>query len=121
MFFRFSYFTPKLDCFLCIWLLVCPCAFSTNLLVEFAFIFFNIPICLYCWILSQYLLNFLSFTKIFCFISSSCIFRLFSCSVLVFSFQHPRMLFLPKHFHLLLQFLYQSFQPNFPFRFCIFI
>ena len=38
MFFLFPYFTPKLFCFLCIPLVVCPCRYFTNFLVEFSFI-----------------------------------------------------------------------------------
>ena len=36
--FLFPYFTPKLHCFLCIQLLVCPYAFSTCLLIKFSFV-----------------------------------------------------------------------------------
>ena len=37
-FFLFRYLTPKMFCFLCIRLLICPCAFSIDLLVEFSFL-----------------------------------------------------------------------------------
>ena len=40
MFLFFPYFTPKLFNFFCIRLLICHCALSTNLLVEFSFVFF---------------------------------------------------------------------------------
>ena len=38
LFFLFPYFTAKLFCFFCSQLLVYPCVFSTDLLVEFSFI-----------------------------------------------------------------------------------
>ena len=41
VFFRFLYFTPKLFCFLCILLFICPRAFSTYLLVTFESLFFR--------------------------------------------------------------------------------
>ena len=41
MYFLSSYFTPKLICFLCIRLLVCPRAFSPYLLVQFSFVIFE--------------------------------------------------------------------------------
>ena len=44
MFFLFPYFTPELFCFHCIQLLVCPCAFSINLSVEFSFIMLEGPV-----------------------------------------------------------------------------
>ena len=44
MLFLFSYFTPKSFCFICIRLLVCPRAFSTDLLVEFSFVIFECPV-----------------------------------------------------------------------------
>ena len=79
MFFLFPYSTPKLFGFLCIHLLVCPCAFPNYLLVEFSFVilkchvlFCFVLFLLYCLTLSLYLLSLLSFTKIFWFISSSC-------------------------------------------------
>ena len=43
-FFLFPYFTPKLFCFLCFWLLVYPRAFSTYLLVEFSFVILKCPV-----------------------------------------------------------------------------
>ena len=42
MFFLFTYFTPKLFWVLCILLLDCPHAFSTNLLVELSFVIVGI-------------------------------------------------------------------------------
>ena len=41
VFFLFSYFTPKLFCFLCIWFLVCSRAF---LLVVFSFVILECPV-----------------------------------------------------------------------------
>ena len=43
LFFLPSYFTSKLFCFLCDWLLFCPCAFSTDL-VKFSLIIWECPV-----------------------------------------------------------------------------
>ena len=72
----------KLFCFFWIQLVIYPCAFSTDLLVEFSFVILG-GLILYCLILS-YLLTLSSFTNIFWLISSSCIGSLVCCCFLVF-------------------------------------
>ena len=67
----FPYFVPKLFCFLFIWLLLCLCAFSYYLLVEFHSSFWNVLFYLYFFILSQYLFRLPPLTSYFWFISSS--------------------------------------------------
>ena len=81
-------FYIKIALLFCIRLFVCPRAFSTNLLVEFLFVFWNGLFCLYCLTLYPYHLCLSSFANIFWFISSSCIVRSVCNFVLVFSFQH---------------------------------
>ena len=78
------YFTPKSFCFVYIWLLVRPRAFSTYLWLEFPFVLLEFPVLFV-------LLDFITvsfFANTFWFISSSCMVRLVCCFGLVFSSQH---------------------------------
>ena len=86
IFFLFPYFTLELFYFLCLWLLVCPCTFFTNLLVEFSFIILEGSILFV--LFEPVPVSFESpFFHQYPFISSSHIVRLVWCVVLVISFQ----------------------------------
>ena len=93
LFTSFLYFTPKLFCFLVIWLLVCLRSFTTYFLEYLFFIVLECPVLLHCFILSPYVFSLPSVSKTFWLISSCCIVY-FSCVALFFSSQHVPVLFL---------------------------
>ena len=86
MFSTFPYFAPELFCFLIIQLYIFVLSPPTCW-YNFFSLFWDIPFCLYCFILSRCLFSLPSFARTFWFISSSCIVY-FNCVAFLFSPQH---------------------------------
>ena len=87
--FPFQYFSPKLFCFICIQLLVCPHAFSSNL-VDISVVILKCPVLIVLLGPNSVCFKSLFFRQYSCLISSSCIVRFICCFFLSF---------FPKYFH----------------------
>ena len=115
MFFPFPYLTPKLFCFFCVQLLISPCALSINLYAEFSLVILEGPVW-FVW-LDSVLVTFES--PLFCQYILIYFFHLCCQTCLFLSFWDLFILLGSCVFCLLSQFLYFSFYPHFPSRFCI--
>ena len=94
MFVAFPYFTPKLFCFLCIWLPVYLPTFPT-LQIIFSLYFWNVLFCVIVWSCLGIFLCLPSFANTFRFITSSFIVSFTCCLAYLFLFQHISEFFLP--------------------------
>ena len=125
MFFLFPYFTPKLFCFLCIPFFGLSSCILHLLVGRIFFRYFRISYFMYItwlcrgifWVSLFLPRSFdLSLQVVFPICRLLC-FGLFIPTLILLCFSFPFMFFFP--FHLLSQFLYLSFYPNFPSRFRI--